>query len=120
MDTGQTALSAISEPQHVLAVEPDLARVRPYTMVPDEALVDLAEQVRCVLAERVPGNFVECGVWRGGAGFLIADLVRRADPAEDRTVWLFDSFRGLPMIDTRARAWRPLAIKRRGSRFRMC
>src|SRR5712692_4198610 len=73
---------------------PVLARLRPFTMVPLPSLVDLARQVHTILAERIPGNFVECGVWRGGASFLMADLLRSAG-ARDRKVWLFDSFQGL-------------------------
>src|SRR5205823_202254 len=38
---------------------------------------------------------VECGVWRGGASFLMAEMLRRA-AARDRRVWMFDSFEGLP------------------------
>ena len=45
------------------------------------------------LAEGVPGDFVECGVWRGGAcAFAKAVLVAHGS---DRTVWLADSFEGL-------------------------
>jgi len=72
-----------------------LEKVRPFTMVPTEALVDLARQVQAVLTCGIPGDFVECGVWRGGAAFLMADLLRQAG-VRDRKVWLFDSFEGLP------------------------
>ena len=81
-----------------------IARVRPYTMVRDGALRDLALQVRAVLAYGIRGDFVECGVWRGGAAFLVADCLRKAG-IHDRRVWLFDSFEGLPApqpIDGRA------------------
>jgi|GEM_PF-657440 len=79
------------ERQDLLA---NLAKVQPFTMVSQASLVDLAHQVHTVLAEQIPGNFVECGVWRGGASFLMAELLRRAG-AGDRKVWLFDSFEGL-------------------------
>jgi hypothetical protein len=72
-----------------------LEKVRPFTMVPAESLIDLAHQVRAVLAYDIPGDFVECGVWRGGASFLMADLLRQTG-TRDRKVWLFDSFEGLP------------------------
>ena len=72
-----------------------LSRIRPFTMVPDDFLVDLGRQVEAILSYRIPGDFVECGVWRGGASFLIADLLREARE-KDRTVWLFDSFEGMP------------------------
>ena len=74
---------------------PVLERVRPLTMVPEESLVDLARQVRTVLTSGIPGDLVECGVWRGGAAFLMAGLLRDAG-ARDRKVWMFDSFEGLP------------------------
>src|SRR5438477_11345460 len=74
----------------------DLAAIaRPYTMVPEVRLISLAQQVRFILRERIPGDFVECGVWRGGASFLMAEMLRRA-AARDRRVWMFDSFEGLP------------------------
>ncbi len=81
-----------------------IAKIRPYTMVRDGALRDLALQVRAVLVYGIPGDFVECGVWRGGAAFLVADCLRKAG-IDDRRVWLFDSFEGLPApqpIDGRA------------------
>ncbi len=79
--------------QEVRELQPTLARVRPYSMVPEFALIDLARRVRTVLADDVPGNFVECGTWRGGASFLMADLLRQAG-IRDRKVWLCDSFEG--------------------------
>lgn len=78
--------------------------IRPWTMARTGALVDLALQVRAALVYDVPGDFVECGVWRGGASFLMADCLRQAG-VRDRKVWLFDSFQGLPdphEIDGRA------------------
>ena len=74
-------------------LEPSIAKVRPLSMVPNESLVDLAELVQRTLREGIGGAFVECGVWRGGASFLMADLLVRAG-ARDRKVWLFDSFEG--------------------------
>jgi O-methyltransferase len=48
-----------------------------------------------VLAEAIPGDLIETGVWRGGGtifmrGFLAAHGVR------DRAVWVADSFDGIP------------------------
>jgi O-methyltransferase len=74
---------------------PLLEKVRPFTMVPVESLTDLAQLVGTALTFNIPGDFVECGVWRGGASFLMADLLRQAG-VKGRKVWLFDSFEGLP------------------------
>jgi O-methyltransferase len=70
-------------------------RIRPFTMVPEESLRELARQVQMVVKRNIPGDFVECGVWRGGTAFLMADLLR-AGTVRGRKVWLFDSFEGLP------------------------
>jgi hypothetical protein len=74
---------------------PLLDKIRPFTMVAEASLVDLALQVKQALAHNIPGDFVECGVWRGGASFLMGELLRQAG-VTDRKVWLFDSFKGLP------------------------
>src|SRR4051812_201650 len=63
-------------------------------MVPEESLIELARQVRIVLTHKIPGQFVECGTWRGGASFLMASLLTQAK-VSDRKVWMFDSFEGI-------------------------
>src|SRR2546426_698250 len=75
---------------------PILRKVRLYTMVANESLVDLANQILVVVRDNIPGAFAECGVWRGGASFLMADLLREFG-VTDRKVWLFDSFEGIPL-----------------------
>ncbi len=64
-------------------------------MVSTDLLAELGLQVEAVLDYDLRGDLVECGVWRGGASFLMAELLRQAG-VSDRTVWLFDSFEGLP------------------------
>lgn len=39
------------------------------------------------------GDFVECGVWRGGNSLLAADVFRRH--GGKRLTWLFDTFKGM-------------------------
>jgi O-methyltransferase len=65
-----------------------------YTMLAPHCLRSLAWQVDEVQRAGVPGAFVECGVWRGGASFLMARRAAIRGPA--RTTWMFDSFAGLP------------------------
>ena len=77
------------------SLAPIMEKIRPFTMVPERSLMELARQVSAILALEIPGDFVECGVWRGGASFLMAELLRQAG-VSDRRVWLFDSFEGLP------------------------
>ena len=66
--------------------------VLPYSLVGAVGLEHTHQRVREVLANDVPGAFVECGVARGGCASLIAMVA-----AEDsRQCWFFDSFAGLP------------------------
>ncbi|WP_205474151.1 TylF/MycF family methyltransferase [Nocardioides sp. SYSU D00038] len=51
-----------------------------------------------IVADDVPGDLIETGVWRGGACiFMKANLVAWGETG--RTVWVADSFQGLPPPD---------------------
>src|SRR3989338_200 len=58
-------------------------------------LNNLETMLRIVVAEGIPGDFIECGVWRGGAS-IMARGVLSALGDRDRKVVLADSFQGLP------------------------
>lgn len=73
----------------------DVAKVLPNTMLPMPRLFDLYDFVKVLNEENVAGNFVECGVWNGGAVGLMA-LANRRFPGPRRILHLFDSFEGLP------------------------
>jgi len=65
------------------------------TMIGLRRLDNLESCMRDVLADDVHGDMIETGVWRGGACiFMRAMLKAYADPT--RTVWVADSFQGLP------------------------
>src|ERR1700733_3566288 len=70
------------------------------TMIGMQRLTSLQQCVETVLAEDVPGDLVECGVWRGGASILMR-AVLAVDGDRKRTVWLADSFEGVPPPDPR-------------------
>jgi O-methyltransferase len=62
-----------------------------HTLVSRKRLRNIRELCEEVVAKNVPGNFVECGVWRGGAS-----MYARACLPDDRKVVMCDSFEGLP------------------------
>ena len=69
-----------------------------YTMLGVHKVDNLQFCVETVLADRVPGDFIETGVWRGGSCiFMRAILQAHGDNL--RTVWVADSFEGLPPPD---------------------
>ena len=72
-------------------------------MVGLKRLANIRECVETVLADGVPGDLVETGVWRGGSCiFMRGILAAHGDP--DRRVWVCDSFEGLPEHDGRYEA----------------
>jgi O-methyltransferase len=68
------------------------------TMIGMQRLTSLQRCVETVLAEAIPGDLVECGVWRGGACILMR-AVLAAYGDQTRSVWVADSFAGLPKPD---------------------
>jgi O-methyltransferase len=68
------------------------------TMIGMNRLTNLQECVETVLEEDIPGDLIECGVWRGGACILMR-AVLAAYGDETRNVWLADSFQGVPRSD---------------------
>jgi O-methyltransferase len=77
-----------------VAAREAIARVRTHTMVTCEGLVSLYEQVIYCEAAGISGDFVECGVWKGGATGLMA-LANLQYGKNRRTIRLFDSFEGI-------------------------
>lgn len=65
------------------------------TMIGRQRLRNVRRCVETVLVERVPGDLIEAGCWRGGVGILMRGILK-AYGTHDRSVWLADSFEGLP------------------------
>lgn len=66
-----------------------------YTMLGKARLANVEHCVRTVLEEGIPGDLIECGVWRGGSVVFMRGLLA-AFEVTDRIVWVADSFEGLP------------------------
>jgi hypothetical protein len=61
-------------------------------------LDNLQACVEEVIKNRVPGDLIETGVWRGGATIFMRAILK-AYGITDRNVWVADSFQGLPLPD---------------------
>ena len=71
-----------------------IASLKPFTMTSSERLWSLMNAVRHVVDNGVAGDFVECGVWRGGSVMAMA-LELSSLGATDRRIWLYDTFAGM-------------------------
>lgn len=69
-------------------------RCKPYTMTSLERMAALYDAVRYLEANRIAGDFVECGVWRGGSSMNMA-LTLLASGGATRDLYLFDTFAGM-------------------------
>ncbi|MEO5330628.1 MAG: TylF/MycF family methyltransferase [Magnetococcus sp. YQC-5] len=68
------------------------------TMIGQERMQNLRFLASEVLRKQIPGDFIETGVWRGGACIYLRGILKAYD-CHDRTVWVADSFAGLPQPD---------------------
>lgn len=68
------------------------------TMIGLVRLQNLETCMLDTLARGVPGDFMETGVWRGGASIFMRAVLKAYD-VRDRIVWAADSFEGRPRPD---------------------
>jgi hypothetical protein len=72
---------------------------RQLSMVSPQGLYSTLAACKYVAENDVPGDFVECGVWRGGNAIIAAEIFKRYKVV--RKVFLFDTFQGMtePTMD---------------------
>lgn len=71
-----------------------IAGLADVTMTSPERLWCLIEAVRALEAADVPGDFAECGVWRGGSVMAMAQQLVALGRTQ-RRIWLYDTFAGM-------------------------
>jgi O-methyltransferase len=69
--------------------------VRPFTMTSADKLYALIVATRYVARHSIPGDIVECGVWRGGS-MQAAARTLLACGETSRDLYLFDTYEGMP------------------------
>ncbi len=73
---------------------PILRRCQPATMTSVERIYALYKAVEYLSVTRIPGDIVECGVWRGGSMMCAAlTLLEAGDTC--RRLYLYDTFAGM-------------------------
>jgi O-methyltransferase len=68
--------------------------VLPHTLAGTERVQNLYRLAQRIEVERIPGDVIECGVYNGGTAAVLASVATHSKL--NRTVWLFDSFQGMP------------------------
>jgi O-methyltransferase len=77
-------------------IESLIKKVSPYTMVEPEKIKNLIRLCEYLNQKGVEGDFVECGVCKGGTAAILSKYM-----GTGRHLWLYDSFEGLPEATSR-------------------
>jgi O-methyltransferase len=104
-------------PHHVSipqTTDPDIAdiirKVLPFTMSSPERVAALCEAVQYLVSRQIPGDIVECGVWKGGSMMAVAyTLLRLQDFSRD--LYLYDTFDGMPAPTERDVSFRGISAQ---------
>jgi O-methyltransferase len=72
----------------------NIKSVQPFTMTSPERLVALSRAIDHIELHKIPGDIVECGVWRGGSMMLAAYRLLQHNSFQ-RNLFLFDTFEGM-------------------------
>ncbi|MCU0437170.1 MAG: TylF/MycF family methyltransferase [Raineya sp.] len=67
---------------------------KPYTMTSLARMYALYQSVKYVVQNNIEGDFVECGVWKGGSSMLIARYLQ-IHQVRNKKVYLYDTFEGM-------------------------
>jgi len=69
-------------------------KCKKYTMTSKERMYALYKAVEYIINAKIHGDFVECGVWRGGSAMLIAYTLLELNTT-NRKIYLYDTFKGM-------------------------
>jgi len=93
----KTVNSVLDEPRFFDLSKEDrklINQVRPYTMTSEERMIQLIRGVQYIISNKIEGDFVECGVWKGGSSMLIALTLQNMN-VNDRKIWMYDTYEGM-------------------------
>ena len=74
-----------------------------HTMIGHKRLLNIENLCKTIIEENITGDFVETGVWRGGA-CIFMNAILEAYEITDKKIWVCDSFQGLPPPDPKYEA----------------
>lgn len=70
------------------------AECEKYTMTSRVKMYELYKSVEYIVRSNIQGDFVECGVWKGGSVMLMALTLRELGETH-RDIYLYDTFEGM-------------------------
>jgi len=71
-----------------------IKKVKPFTLTSNERIYALLQATKYVMHNDVPGDIIECGVWRGGSMMAVA-LTLLKEKKSEKDLYLFDTYEGM-------------------------
>ncbi|SNS23634.1 Macrocin-O-methyltransferase (TylF) [Belliella buryatensis] len=71
-----------------------IKKITPFTMTSPERLISLIYSIEYIHKNKIDGDFVECGVWKGGSVMAMILKLQKLE-VENRRIWLYDTFEGM-------------------------
>jgi O-methyltransferase len=93
-------LCPVAPPQSLREQNPDITdrewqiydQVLSFTMLTVERILANIRAVYHIVRNKIPGDIVECGVWRGGSSMAMALALKGHGP---RMLWMYDTYCGM-------------------------
>jgi O-methyltransferase len=71
-----------------------IKKVEAFTMTSQERIFGLIEAVKYIIENKIEGDIVECGVWKGGSMLAAAETLLKFENSK-RHLYLYDTFEGM-------------------------
>ena len=83
-------------PSHFSKTDIEIIKsVKPFTLTSIERRFALIQAVNYIIKNKIAGDIVECGVWKGGSIMVITKTLLELK-IYDKELYLFDTFEGMP------------------------
>ena len=91
-------IQKINEPAFLQDMDKDFfelaKKCKPFTMTSTERLYSVYKSIEYCLKNNIEGDFVECGVWKGGSSMMIA-LTLLKNNITNKKIYLYDTYEGM-------------------------
>jgi len=88
----------INKPEFFVDMDKDFfalaEKCKPHTMTSTERLYSVYKSVEYCINNNIEGDYVECGVWKGGSSMMIA-LSLLKNNIKDKKIYLYDTYEGM-------------------------
>ena len=94
--------SLINKNQKITELAPDEKKlinlVKNYTMTPQIRIYSLIKALKHINQKKILGDYVECGVWKGGNIILFKKIMEQSNDYS-RKIFAYDTFEGMTEPD---------------------